>query len=355
MSGPAAPGCGPASARPSLFRRWPVSPRRLASALALTMALALGACAPRLAPLGTGEASPALLHDRFRAADGVELPLRRWMPEGEPKAVILALHGFNDYSNAFTEPGRFLAERGIATYAFDQRGFGEAPHHGLWAGTDVLVRDLREVSRMLRHRHAGTPFYLLGDSMGGAAVLAAMAANSPPAVDGVVLVAPSVWARETMNPLQSGALWLAAHTVPWLKVTGRSLKIRASDNIEVLRALSQDPLVIKETRIDAIFGLVNLMDRAMEAASELTVPALVLHGDNDEVIPRDPVLEMLRRLPTASAPVWRAAFYEKGFHMLLRDLQAEVVLDDVIAWIEDRDKPLASGADAHAAKALAAD
>lgn len=326
----------------------------LAAVVALAAAVAIGACAPRLQPPGAGRVSPHLLEDRFVAADGVELPLRRWMPEDPPKAVILALHGFNDYSDAFLDPGRYWAERGIAAYAFDQRGFGEAPHRGLWPGTEALIADLREVSLALRRRHPQTPLFLLGDSMGGAVVLTAMAAEPPP-VDGVILVAPAVWARHTMNPIQRGALWLAAHTVPWLKVSGRGLRIRASDNVEMLRALGEDPLVIKESRIDALYGLANLMDEAMESASGLPVPALVLYGDNDEVIPAAPTHELLRRLPGASAPRWRAAFYEKGFHMLLRDLQAEVVLEDIIAWIEDRQAALPSQAEEHAAEALAAE
>src|SRR5262249_47536372 len=46
---------------------------------------------------------------------------------GEVRAVILALHGFNDYSHAFAMPGPLWAEQGIATYAYDQRGFGGTP------------------------------------------------------------------------------------------------------------------------------------------------------------------------------------------------------------------------------------
>ena len=49
------------------------------------------------------------------------------LPTSGVKAVILALHGFNDYSNAFAMPARLWAERGIASYAYDQRGFGGAP------------------------------------------------------------------------------------------------------------------------------------------------------------------------------------------------------------------------------------
>ena len=44
------------------------------------------------------------------ADDGTRLPLRSWLPDGPPKAVILALHGFNDYSNAFDDAGRGLGE-----------------------------------------------------------------------------------------------------------------------------------------------------------------------------------------------------------------------------------------------------
>ena len=61
------------------------------------------------------------------ADDGATLPLKSWLPDGKPKAVILALHGFNDYSNAFKDSGEEWAKHGIATFAYDQRGFGAAP------------------------------------------------------------------------------------------------------------------------------------------------------------------------------------------------------------------------------------
>jgi hypothetical protein len=98
---------------------------------------------PRLAAAGAALALPApqLRDDRLIATDGAALPLRRWLPPGEPAAVVLALHGFNDYSNAFAIPARLWAERGIATYAYDQRGFGNAPGRGRWLGTRRLVAD----------------------------------------------------------------------------------------------------------------------------------------------------------------------------------------------------------------------
>ena len=144
---------------------------------------------------------------------------------------------------------------------------------------------------------------------------------------------------------QRWALWLSAHTVPWMKVTGRGLGIRPSDNIEMLRALGRDPLVIKETRIDSIYGLVNLMDAALVDSSRLDAESLILVGVNDQVIPAAPTRIMLENLPVPPPRPRTVAVYDKGFHMLLRDLQRETVWRDIVAWIADPKEPLPSGAD----------
>jgi len=155
-------------------------------------------------------------------------------------------------------------------------------------------------------------------------------------------VAPAVWGRETMDPLYRATLWLGAHLMPWQKLTGRGLDIMPSDNIEMLRALGRDPLVIKETRIDAVYGLANLMDTALAAAPRVRAPLLVLYGARDEVIPKRPTRLMIQRL----AGPHRFAFYGEGYHMLLRDLQAETVWRDVLAWVLDTAATLPSAADA---------
>jgi alpha-beta hydrolase superfamily lysophospholipase len=182
--------------------------------------------------------------------------------------------------------------------------------------------------------------------MGGGVDMAAAASNPhPPEFDGLVLVAPAVWSRETMPWLYRSSLWLATRTVPWLPLSGQNLDIQASDNIDMLIALGRDPLVIKESRVDAIHGVVDLMDEAYGAAPKLSGRALFLYGEHDEVIPREPTYAMLSRLPQDGRARHTEALYETGWHMLLRDLEAEIVLDDIAHWIEHPDRPLPSGAD----------
>ena len=311
----------------------------------------LAACAPRIEAAGPAVTAPELNSDHVVAADSVRLPLRVWPAAGEPAAVIVAVHGFNDYSMAFETPAAAWAELGITTYAYDQRGFGATVSRGLWPGIDTMTADLATIARLARARHPGTPLYLLGVSMGGAVVMSLMARPDRPTVDGIVLVAPAVWGWQAMNPFYKGMLWLSAHVIPWATATGKGMGIKPSDNHEMLVSLAHDPYIIKETRIDAVYGLVNLMDAAFDAAAALGTRTLVLYGENDQLVPREATFEMLGLL---AAP-HRIAIYPEGWHMLLRDLGAEAPMRDVAAWIDDASAPFPSGNERTRERLLAED
>jgi acylglycerol lipase len=284
------------------------------------MAVGLGllACTPAPPP-------PVESHD---------LPRRAWLPEDTPpRAVILAVHGFNDYSNAFDAFGTFAAEHGIAVHAYDQRGFGANPDAGRWPGTDTLVDDLVRERARLATLYPDTPIYLLGESMGAAVIIAAAAQGAPLGDDGIILSAPAVWGGDQLNGFYRATLWVMVHVAPGLELTGRGLKKMASDNIEMLRALGADPLFIKATRVDAIAGLVSLMDIAAASVGTLPGPLLVLGGARDEIVPpgaHQAMLERLRAQPCAEV------VYPNGWHMLLRDLQRQVVWNDILNWIDQR-------------------
>jgi len=328
------------------FRPWA---RAFAGACLSALALVAGCASPRIQATAAASDPVRLGRDTAIMADGYRLPLRRWGDTEAPKALVLAVHGFNDYGNAFAALGPHLAAGGVLTYAYDQRGFGATAERGRWGGEDRMVSDLAALTRLLRRRHPGVPLFLLGESMGGAVVMAA-AAGVAPLVEGIVLVAPAVWSRDTMNPLQSLLLRAAAHSLPWLELTGKGLHIRPSDNLAMLRAYSADPLVIKGTRVDALWGVTNIMDRGMAAASRLPGPALLLYGENDKIIPRKAFCALLDRLPDQRRDI-RILLYRDGWHMLTRDLQGRRVMTDIAAWLADVEASLPSGEEVHAGAA----
>jgi alpha-beta hydrolase superfamily lysophospholipase len=206
-----------------------------------------------------------------------------------------------------------------------------------------MCEDLRTCVDLVRERHPGVPVAVVGESMGGAVAIAAFASSRPPKAQRLVLLAPAVWGWSSQPLPNRTALWFTAHLAgskvikPPRWVTQH---IRASDNAEELHAMGRDRLMIWGARSDAIWGLVHLMETAWLSTGRLRVPTAYLYGANDEIIPAEPTIEAAARLPAND----RTALYRNGWHLLLRDRQAQVVWRDVAAFIADPNAPLPSRA-----------
>ncbi len=316
---------------------------KLSRRAALLGAITVAGCA-RMPALST---EPPVEDGIFIMTDGARLPYRMWQPPaGVPtRAVALALHGMSDSRDAWEIAAPAFAAGGVALVAPDQRGFGATAERGIWPGTAALVDDAGTMLRTVAARFPGVPLFGIGESM-GAAVLMVLDANRPATLGatslaGVALTAPAVWGRATMAvPLRVG-LFAVSHTLPDLEMAGGPGQIRASDNNDALRRLSRDRLTLHRTRLDAVRGLVDLMDAALAAAPHLTPPALLLYGGKDELVPKASMTVAWRSLAAGS----RTAFYPGGYHLLLRDKGRATPIADVLAWMDNPLAPLPSGAD----------
>lgn len=320
--------------------------------------LLAAACSPVEVPAGPVVGTPSLQESRIIAADGASLPLRSWpAKDGKPRAVILGLHGFGDYSNAFELPGKAWAETGITTYAYDQRGFGDGPHRGRWATTEAMVSDARTALKLIAARHPGVPLYLMGESMGGAVALTVLGERAQNkseevALAGAILIGPAVRSRDTVGAVARAGAWFFAHTIPWLPTGPTSIDFQPSDNKEMLRKYANDPKVLRQHRLDMGWGLLDLMDHAKMAAGMIDVPYLLLYGARDRLVPEGPMRAAIGQMPVR--PDSKIAVYPRGFHMLLRDLNAAKPQADVLSWIADKNARLPSGADTERPDLLAA-
>lgn len=314
--------------------------------LIVLAALALGACSPLMVQQAgappAGFQGPRLDARTFVSFDGTRLGLTTWIPEDDdPWAVIVGVHGMNDYSNAFHLAAPWWAEQGVATYAYDQRGFGRSPDRGVWGGEELMDEDLRVITALVRARYPKAAIIVAGESMGGAVAIDAFASERPPAADRLVLLSPAVWGWREQPLPNKLALWMAArftgskvYTPPrWL-----TDRIQPTDNREELIAMGRDPLMIWGARSDTLYGLVGLMDDAWTKIGQVEVPVLYLYGRHDEIIPKSAAFSAAAKLK----PGDRTAFYDEGWHLLTRDHEGPRVWADVLAFVRDPKAPLPS-------------
>ena len=219
---------------------------------------------------------------------------------------------------------------------------------GAWPGIPRLLADTRAEVARIKQEHPGVPFYLMGESMGGAVLMLLMSAPDAPDVAGTILLAPAVW---NLGVGADISLDILAALFPQRLVSGRELPVHvvASDNPAALIRLYYNPLTLRQTRLEALRGLVVLIRKAARAAPHLRGPVLCLYGDRDQLVPPQAMAQVWRTLP----PGTRLDLVTGGHHLLLRDLRGALALRDIASWISQPGRFVPSGGDVASAVWLA--
>ncbi len=331
---------------------------RFARAVALAASLAgCGASVDGHAGDKRGQHGPRLGDAVFVADDGARLPLTRWRPEGDPRATVIALHGFTEHGGVFYTLGPSLAAAGYDVVAVDQRGFGRTASRGHWAGRARMVADVRALHRRLRRRHPQRPVHLLGHSMGAA--LATLAVTGAGAIEpaSTTLIAPAFRSWDTLPWIQRVGLRISATLLPGLRPnqsTGRTLaQIQVTDAPRIMRIQATDEHILREVRFDMLAGAMDLMTAARARVDELPQRSLLQLAARDDMVPPRATCGVLARLSRRPPPRPRVALYADGYHFLTRDRQRARTLADIRAWLGDAEAPLPSGAEHSPATAMA--
>ena len=98
----------------------------------------------------------------------------RWIPEGEPVAILQIIHGMQEYVDRYDEFANYLAEKGILVIGNDHLGHGKSvgekgTAYGYFCKNDpatVLVRDAHRLKKMTQEDYPGVPCFILGHSFG---------------------------------------------------------------------------------------------------------------------------------------------------------------------------------------------
>jgi len=266
-------------------------------------------------------------------ADGYRAHARRWLPDAEPAAIAVLVHGLAEHSGRYGPLAERLVARGCAVHGFDQRGHGRTggarSNIGRFAD---LVADVAACIGQARREHPARPVLLLGHSMGGAVALATALAH-PTLVDRLVLSAPAVGADPAVPRLQL----LVGHLLSRIAPSVGLLRLDAalvSRDPDVVRAYEADPLVFRgslpaRTLVELLGGMKGLH----RDAPMLRMPVLVLHGTADGLVPLAFAEPVYARLGSSDRTVIR---YQGLYHEVLNEPERERVYADLDAWLDRR-------------------
>ena len=269
-----------------------------------------------------------------------EFKKKVWKANEDEDAIIIAIHGYNDYSNSFQIPATFLTKSKISTISFDLRGFGMNEDRGSWFPLSVHVNDVAFFIRNIRNNFPKKKIFLLGESMGGAIVTSTLIKNKDLQIEGVILVAPAIWNFSKMNPIKKIFLNVLSSLLPNLKLDGGDfIKVTACNNVEILKALAKDKYFIHKPNLKSLNGIAELMDESYEDTEkfldQLAYRTLIILPVKDEIVPRKPLTKLLIDKKDSIKDNLTLAIFKNNYHMILRDLESETISKFLADWINN--------------------
>ncbi|KAI2643280.1 alpha/beta hydrolase [Xylaria nigripes] len=275
--------------------------------------------------------------------DGASLFTKTWLPEGPVKSKMIMIHGFSDHVNRYYEFFLYLAERGIAVYGFDQRGWGRSATKPSDQGkTGPTSRVLADMAAFIRTQlPSDVPVFVLGHSMGGGQALTLAATpeyeDLIAQIRGWILESPFVGFAPEIEPswfvVASGRL--ASHVMPYFKLYSPISPEDMSRDPEVQASIKADPLMHNYGTLE---GLASMLDRTNDLSSGRLVPSknvsslFMAHGTADKTTSFGKSKEWFDRHQTRIPDATFKAF--EGFaHELHADLGKEEFYEDVASWI----------------------
>lgn len=247
-------------------------------------------------------------------------PVTTKRPDGDAKGAVLVVHGLAEHRGRYAYVQQKLADAGYASHAIDLRGHGEADGFpGKVDSPDEFIDDVEAGVGIAREEG---PFFILAHSMGTLPVLAYLGERSQDGVAGAVLSACPI------APGQATLDSLADPDAPGIPPE------MVSRDPEVVRAYADDPLVFNANVPPECTAAVMLVSqRGYLAASQISMPVLLLHGGSDPIADATGSKDLNDALGSTDKTV---KVYDGLFHEIFNEPERDQVLADVVAWLDAR-------------------
>ncbi len=267
----------------------------------------------------------------FTTSDGLSLYRQRWLPQGEPRAVVAVLHGLGEHSGRYAHVAAALVDAGYAVHALDHRGHGKSDGKRAYLKSyDEFMRDLVQFRALIEAEHPGKPLVVLGHSMGGNLAVG-HALDHQSGLAGLVLSGPALKVGDDFSAIQLKIFGLIGKLLPGVRPQALSADSISRDPA-VVAAYRDDPLVFNG-KITAGLGaaLIAAMSTFPDRYIEFRLPLLLMHGTADKLTNIDGT----RQLESAAANATVTAHYYDGlFHEIFNEPEQQQVLGDLVTWLD---------------------
>ena len=271
---------------------------------------------------------------KYVGFDGTRMFMASWIPDNEkPRALMIAIHGLGSHGLDLATIGEFMADKGIAVFAPDMRGFGHYEgQKGHVMRFNEYIEDIQNLVMQVKDRFLNKITYLFGASLGGLMVLRYVMAY-PRTIDGILLQCPAVAQTLDINPIRR----FFANILSLLNVKryyeGEVELSDGSRNPDVIRRHETDPL--RFHGVTPRFGIESLKasEQTFKEGARIALPVFYQQAGEDKLISPERSKEFFESVASKDKTF---RMYEGLYHELHEEPEKDMVLADMYGWLQKR-------------------
>ena len=266
-------------------------------------------------------------------AKGAKLYWQKWLPETEPKAIIMLVHGYAEHSGRYTHVAQHLTDKGYGVYALDHWGHGQSDGEGGFVPAfSVMLDGLDAFYEVVRSEQPDLPIALIGHSMGGLMSVLWLTKNQD-RLAVAVLSGPAIVAADPPSGFVMAIGGLLSKLTPRFGVIP-PLAEGISRDKAVVEAYKNDPLVYQGKMGARLANeLLMGMNAAQENAAQITLPILFMHGDEDALAAPEGSRLLNETVGSADKQLIE---YSGLYHEIFNEPEQAKVLTDLTDWLGQR-------------------
>jgi len=267
---------------------------------------------------------------RFLGTGGLELYRQSWLPESEPDAVIVLVHGVGEHSGRYMGVVGPLVQRGYAVCGYDQRGHGHSPGQPVFVERWLEYReDLGRLLGVVAEEFPDRPVFVYGHSMGSLVVLDYLLFH-PEGLAGAIISGVAIEPAGVGSHVTIALARLLTGVLPRMSVDlGIDANSLTHDPV-ALAAYQADPMVTGRATVRWGTESLDAVTRVKEGMGQICLPLLVLHGQDD---PLNRVDGAKALFSATSHPDSRLCIYPDTYHEPHNDLVHDQVAADIGQWV----------------------
>jgi acylglycerol lipase len=273
------------------------------------------------------------IEGEFNGPRNISIYHQAWLPDGDPKAGLLFVHGMGSHSGRYMNIVGQFVPRGVAVFGHDHIGHGKS---GGERGTVRRFEDFSDAlavhSGMVRARLEGRPVFLFGHSMGGL-IAASYLIDRQAEFQGAMLSAPALFPARIFPPAMILLGRILAAVLPRRGLIRLDPTLLSHDP-EVVRAYLNDGLVFHgKTPAHLAAELLSGMRRVAREAEKIALPFLTITGGADRIVNPDGARWLYDNAGSKDKTI---KIYAGLYHETFNEPERARVLGDMAAWLEAR-------------------